>query len=148
MKSFFKKHLWDAVLSLILVIFSVGVLVYYFVPKNAGQDTSAYVYINAKVVKLGGKDSLDITTLTSSVKYDLRYADDGGCYSSPHEEGNEKTFVVIDAEPKKIRVEYSDCGNQNCVHTGFIDRAPQCIICAPHKLLVSLVSGNPDEVIV
>ena len=52
--------------------------------------------------------------------------------------------LTIQAEPGRIRIAESACPSQDCVHTGWISRAGQQIICLPDKLVISL-SGSGSQ---
>ncbi len=53
--------------------------------------------------------------------------------------------LTIQAEPGRIRIAESACPSQDCVHTGWISRAGQQIICLPDKLVISLSGSGSQE---
>ena len=53
--------------------------------------------------------------------------------------------LTIQAEPGRIRITESACPSQDCVHTGWISRAGQQIICLPDKLVISLSGSGSQE---
>ena len=56
------------------------------------------------------------------------------------------TLVVDEAPyPLTIRIAESACPSQDCVHTGWISRAGQQIICLPDKLVISLSGSGSQE---
>jgi hypothetical protein len=66
-----------------------------------------------------------------------------GTQQYPMDDGD----VIIEAEQGRIRFLESDCPNQICVYTGWIDKANQVSACLPNKILVRLIgSGGDDEV--
>ena len=52
---------------------------------------------------------------------------------------------TIQAEPGRIRIAESACPSQDGVHTGWISRAGQQIICLPDKLVISLSGSGSQE---
>lgn len=53
--------------------------------------------------------------------------------------------LTIQAEPGRIRIAESACPSQDCVHTGWISRAGQQIICLPDQLVISLSGSGSQE---
>jgi len=51
--------------------------------------------------------------------------------------------VVLDVKPGKIRILENDCAQHICIHTGYITKTGQSIICVPKKILIYL--KNVDE---
>lgn len=49
--------------------------------------------------------------------------------------------LTIQLEPGRVRIAESTCPSQDCVHTGWISRAGEQIICLPNRLVISL-SGS------
>lgn len=51
--------------------------------------------------------------------------------------------------PEGVWVERSSCPGQDCLHTGRITQAGQCIVCLPEQVTVLLQggSGGPDAVL-
>lgn len=45
-----------------------------------------------------------------------------------------------------IRVAYSDCPTQDCVHTGTITRAGQSVVCLPARVVIQLEGGSDGGV--
>ena len=46
--------------------------------------------------------------------------------------------------PGSAQVTASDCPTQDCVHTGWISRAGEQIICLPNRLVISLTGGQQE----
>lgn len=53
---------------------------------------------------------------------------------------------VIELERDRVRMESSDCPTQDCVHTGWISKPGQSIVCLPNRLVVELVGGGSPDV--
>ncbi|MFZ5815134.1 MAG: Gx transporter family protein [Bacillota bacterium] len=52
--------------------------------------------------------------------------------------------MVLQVEPGRIRVLSSDCPDQVCVLTGWIDRPGRPVYCAPFQTLITIQGGAPD----
>ena len=52
--------------------------------------------------------------------------------------------LVVEAEPGRIRIAESACPGGDCVHTGWINRAGERIICLPNRLVIS-ITGVSDQ---
>lgn len=61
--------------------------------------------------------------------------DEDGTYSIG--EGN--TIQISDGS---VRMIYADCPDKICVKTGSISHSGQSIVCAPHKIVVTITGGN------
>lgn len=46
--------------------------------------------------------------------------------------------IVVEIKNKKVHVKYSNCPHQICVHTGWIDKPYQQIVCVPNKVLIEI----------
>lgn len=54
------------------------------------------------------------------------------------------TVCVVELMPNQVRMKSSDCASQACVHTGWISRAGQSIVCLPNRVVVELTGGTSD----
>ena len=68
-----------------------------------------------------------------------------------HEEfkvGGQHGFNIIQSDNGKVRMQESDCPDQICVQTGWIEHAPQQIVCLPYRVVVKIVSSdnNIDDI--
>ena len=81
---------------------------------------------------------------TCIAQYDLSSASKG-TFTLPQAEG-----VVFEISDQGIRITENDCPGRQCVHTGWISRPNQTIVCLPKKLMIQLTSSEdapPDAVI-
>ncbi len=53
--------------------------------------------------------------------------------------------VVLEIRPGKIRILQNDCPKQICVHTGFIDKPYQTIVCVPKKIVIYIKNGTNHQ---
>ncbi|BAS29240.1 heptaprenyl diphosphate synthase [Limnochorda pilosa] len=51
--------------------------------------------------------------------------------------------MVLETAPGRVRVRASDCPDQICVRTGWIDRTHQAIACLPGRAVVRVRGGEP-----
>ena len=52
--------------------------------------------------------------------------------------------LTIRLEPGRVCIVESACPSQDCVHTGWISRAGEQIICLPNRLVISLTGGQQE----
>ena len=52
--------------------------------------------------------------------------------------------LTIRLEPGRVCIGESACPSQDCVHTGWISRAGEQIICLPNRLVISLTGGQQE----
>ncbi|SDF42570.1 hypothetical protein SAMN05660235_01544 [Sporolituus thermophilus DSM 23256] len=52
-------------------------------------------------------------------------------------------YDIIEVEGRRIRVREADCPTQECVLTGWIEKAPQQIVCLPYRIVIKVVSSAP-----
>lgn len=55
---------------------------------------------------------------------------------------------IVSIKDKKVHMEYSDCRNQVCVHTGEITRPGETIVCLPNYVIVEIIGsreGGEDD---
>ena len=66
---------------------------------------------------------------------------------------NDKRFSVegplgkteMEIKDGQVRVIDSPCGRKTCVHTGWIHKAYQTIICMPNHVVISLLGSSDDN---
>ena len=51
---------------------------------------------------------------------------------------------MIEISGGSVRMIYADCPDKICVKTGSISRSGQSIVCAPHKLVVTIVGAEDN----
>ena len=52
---------------------------------------------------------------------------------------------VVEVRPGGIRVADADCPDQVCVKRGWLEGGRLPVVCLPHRLVISLVSGGDDD---
>ncbi len=115
-----RPTLWDGVIAL-LVVLAAGVLLVYLRPQEGNFLTASVVLEGELVAEYPLSELTQPVTLTlDDVPWPL----------------------TIQAEPGRIRIAESDCPSQDCVHTGWADRAGQRIICLPNRLVISLTGSG------
>ncbi|NLU10015.1 MAG: NusG domain II-containing protein [Tepidanaerobacter acetatoxydans] len=55
---------------------------------------------------------------------------------------------IVEINQNKVRMQYADCPDRDCVRQGWISRPGQMIVCLPNKLVIKIESSKPtkDEV--
>lgn len=62
--------------------------------------------------------------------------------NSMHEPSEFDNYIVVN--DKSVEVIFADCSGQDCVRTGKISLEGQVIACLPHKLLITISSGEDE----
>ncbi len=53
--------------------------------------------------------------------------------------------VILGIKTGKIRILENDCQKNICIHTGYINRAGQTIVCVPKKILIYIQSSRDSS---
>jgi hypothetical protein len=115
--------LWDGIV--VLAVAALAVVLAVALMQQAGASTGGLtctVTQNGKVLK-----SIVLTDIAADKQE--TYTVKGDC------------TAVIQMENDRVRVKSSTCASQDCVHTGWISKAGQSIVCLPNRLVITL-SGS------
>lgn len=118
-----RPTLWDGMVALLIALAAIALLLS-FRPAG-GNNLTARIVLDGEEIAI-----YDLSALKEPVSLTL----DGCPYP-----------LVIQMEPGRIRVAESTCGSQDCVRTGWADRAGSRIICLPNKLIITLSGTDPLE---
>ena len=115
-----RPTLWDIALSL-LVVLAAGLIFLALRPSGGNFLTAAIV--------------LDGETVAEYRLSEIKEAEILRLEDAPWP-------VTIEMEPGRIRIAESACPSQDCVHTGWADKAGDEIICLPNRLVISLTGSD------
>lgn len=116
---------WDALVVLVILAAALASGLYFWgQSRSAGGDLTAVISQDGKVIQ---------TVDLSAMQEGHTEITVGGAYTN-----------VIELERDRVCMESSDCPTQDCVHTGWITRAGQSIVCLPNHLVVELKGSSPD----
>lgn len=118
-----KSGVFWAVLFAVAAALCAGYLIY----KKTHQQTGRFAVINVKGETL--------TTLPLGEDTEYTFFTERGV----------NTVMIKDG---KVSVSYSDCKNQICVDTGSISHVGESIICAPHRLTVTVTGETDTDVVI
>jgi hypothetical protein len=107
---------------LIIGLLAAALLVLIFVRYTARETSIVVALVDGKEV------------FRASLMEDQRFSVDGPLG---------KTDIQI--KDKRVRVVDSPCNKKICVHTGWIDRSYQTIICAPNHVVIRLLRGDDKD---
>lgn len=113
---------WLIAILLFLSVTGIGVSVFAF---PAGNEQSAEIWVDGTLFKT--------VPLKEGYRQEIRI-------------GGEVRYDIIQVEGTRIRVREADCPEQICVLTGWIDKAPQQIVCLPYRIVIKVVSAAPPEI--
>ena len=112
---------WDALVVLAVAALAAG-LFFLLLPKGAAADElECTISQNGQVL-----DSFSITADTEDKT--LEYGE-----------------YTVELSHGHVRMESAPCANQDCVHTGWIYRPGQSIICLPGRFVVELSAAGGTE---
>ena len=117
-----RPTLWDGLLAL-LVAAAAAALLFFLRPAESNFLTASIVLDGETI------GTYDLTGLTEPVTLTVDQAE----YP-----------VTIRLEPGRVCIGESACPSQDCVHTGWISRAGEQIICLPNRLVISLTGGQQE----
>lgn len=117
-----RPTLWDGLLAL-LVAAAAAALLFFLRPAESNFLTASIVLDGETI------GTYDLTGLTEPVTLTVDQAD----YP-----------LTIRLEPVRVCIGESACPSQDCVHTGWISRAGEQIICLPNRLVISLTGGQQE----
>ena len=119
---------WAGVFLVFYTYLGYGILLWLLFQTGSREHVTAEITVNG----------------TCIAQYDLSSAPKG-TFTLPQAEG-----VVFEISDQGIRITENDCPGRQCVHTGWISRPNQTIVCLPKKLMIQLTSSEdapPDVVI-
>ena len=114
--------LWDGLLALLVAAAAVALL--FFLRPAESNFLTASIVLDGETI-----GTYDLTGLTEPVTLTVDQAD----YP-----------LTIRLEPGRVCIGESACPSQDCVHTGWISRAGEQIICLPNRLVISLTGGQQE----
>ena len=117
-----RPTLWDGLLAL-LVAAAAAALLFFLRPAESNFLTASIVLDGETI------GTYDLTGLTEPVTLTVDQAD----YP-----------LTIRLELGRVCIGESACPSQDCVHTGWISRAGEQIICLPNRLVISLTGGQQE----
>ena len=113
---------WDGLLALLVAAAAVALL--FFLRPAESNFLTASIVLDGETI-----GTYDLTGLTEPVTLTVDQAD----YP-----------LTIRLEPGRVCIGESACPSQDCVHTGWISRAGEQIICLPNRLVISLTGGQQE----
>ena len=117
-----RPTLGDGLLALLVAAAAVALL--FFLRPAESNFLTASIVLDGETI-----GTYDLTGLTEPVTLTVDQAD----YP-----------LTIRLEPGRVRIGESACPSQGCVHTGWISRAGEQIICLPNRLVISLTGGQQE----
>ena len=117
-----RPTLGDGLLALLVAAAAVALL--FFLRPAESNFLTASIVLDGETI-----GTYDLTGLTEPVTLTVDQAD----YP-----------LTIRLEPGRVCIGESACPSQDCVHTGWISRAGEQIICLPNRLVISLTGGQQE----
>ena len=112
----------DILLGAVIIAAAVFLLVFFHPPKASGA-VAVIIRDNQEI------ERIDLTRLTEPVTIEF----------------GDETGIVIRAEKGRIRFIASNCPDQICVHTGWIDDVGETAVCLPNRVLIRIVGSDVPQ---
>ena len=116
-----ENRIWAMALAAVFLLCLASAFLLWRAP---GRRTVARVSVDGAVVR-----EIDLTAVTADTSFVLETA------------GGTNTVTV---RPGGICVSGADCPDQVCVKRGWLTGGAAPIVCLPHRLVISLVSGGDE----
>lgn len=87
------------------------------------------------------QDAGQIVIQLDGAVYDTLSLDEDAVFTIEDGKGG---YNVIQVKDGAVRVSEANCSNQVCVNTGTVSHAGEIIACLPHRLILSISSGNEE----
>lgn len=114
----------DKVLAVLLLLISVVGIGLNISIAVAGGEQKAEIWVEGTLYKT--------VPLKEGYKQEIRI-------------GGDSHYDIIEVQGTRIRVREADCPNQDCIKMGWIQHAPQQIICLPYRIVIKVVSSAPVD---
>lgn len=117
-----KWNRYDAVVAVVVALLAVAAALWFCLPRTQMGDLTVVISVGGQETQRTGLKDFAPTTLSHN-GYTLTIAADGD----------------------SVWIASSDCPGQDCVHTGYIRRGGQSIVCLPAQVVVYLEgAASPD----
>lgn len=114
----------DKILVVLLLLISVAGIGLNISIASAGGEQKAEIWVEGSLYKT--------VPLKEGYKQEIRI-------------GGNFRYDIIEVQGTRIRVREADCPNQDCIKMGWIQSAPQLIVCLPYRIVIKIVSSAPPD---
>ena len=118
------NRVWAALLAAAFALCAAAALLIWRAP---GTRTVARISVDGQIVR-----EIDLTAVTGEMSFTVEAL------------GGTNTVTV---RPGGICVSEADCPDQVCVRQGWLEGGAVPIVCLPHRLVISLVSGGSGDAV-
>lgn len=108
----------DVVIVLTILIASIG---WAIIASHSKKAAEAVVIVHSKVYK--------VVSLNKNETFKIKW--------------NGKYLMTVQVKDGAIRAKDSTCKNKICVHTGWISRDGQSIVCVPNRIIIYTKGAKP-----
>lgn len=123
MKEILKRHLFDILLGLFVILISIGIMLSLFLFKNK-DNMKAVIYYHNEFY-----DEIDLTNVSETKEKEYNF--DG-------------KIVVIEYAHQKIRVKDASCHDHTCVKMGWTDSSSKPLVCMDIGYVIKIETGTND----
>ena len=123
MKEILKRHLFDILLGLLVIIISISLMLTLLLKKD-NDNIKAIIYYHNEVY-----DQIDLSNVKENTE--IEYNFDG-------------TIVVIEYAHNKIRVKDAPCHDHTCVKMGWTSSTSKPLVCMDIGFVIRIETGNDN----
>ncbi len=116
---------YDFIIWIIIVSLAAGGLLYYqnYAP---GGETLVNISVNGEKF-----ESIPLTVSNGNLRREI--------------EGS-NGLTVVEIKDRRVRVISSACPDKICIHSGWIDRPGQMLVCLPNRVVVKIESNEQQDI--
>ncbi|MBO4854198.1 MAG: NusG domain II-containing protein [Oscillospiraceae bacterium] len=119
----YRPTVWDALIAAAIIALGLLAAVLFYTKNARGGSAIVTVSVAGEVAERAALSQFDGDHVYTGNGYTL----------------------TVSAHDGEIFVSHSDCGGQDCVHTGAISRIGQSIVCLPAQIVIRLESASPGD---
>lgn len=127
MKEILKRHLFDILLGLLVIVISISIMLSLSFKKN-DDKMKAVIYYHNEVF-----DQIDLSNVQETIE--IEYNFDGA-------------VVVIEYSHNKIRVKNAPCHDHTCVKMGWTSTPSKPLVCMDIGYVIKIENGSDLDVVV
>ncbi len=127
MKEILKRHLFDILLGLLVIVISISIMLSLSFKKK-DDKMKAVIYYHNEVF-----DQIDLSNVQETIEKEYNF--DG-------------KIVVIEYSHNKIRVKDAPCHDHTCVKMGWTDSPSKPLVCMDIGYVIKIETSNSLDVVV
>ena len=116
---------YDFMIWIIIIVLALGGMFYYY---NLASGGEPFVSISVNSEEY---ETIPLTEANNNFRREIKGANG---------------LTVIEILDQRVRVISSACPDKLCVHSGWIDKPGQILVCLPNKVVVRIISDEQQDI--